>query len=76
VSLPFGVGTRTPEDVASAVIRCIEDDRAEATIAPVPLRVGAAFAGLAPGIAAGISRRFGSHRIAAEIAANQLDKRP
>jgi short-subunit dehydrogenase len=76
VSLPFGVGTRTPEDVADAVIRCIEDNRAEATVAPVPLRLGTAFAGLAPGIAAVVSRQLGSHRMAAEIAANQLDKRP
>ena len=76
VSLPFGVGTRAPDDVASAVIRCVEHNRAEIMVAPASLRFGASFAGLAPGIAAQFSRRFGSDKIAAELAAKQVDKRP
>ncbi|MHB8693508.1 MAG: SDR family NAD(P)-dependent oxidoreductase [Solirubrobacteraceae bacterium] len=76
ISLPFGVGTRAPEDVADAVIRCVEHNRGEVTVAPVALRLGASFAGLAPGIAAQFSRRLGSDKIATELAANQIDKRP
>ena len=43
--LPPGVGTKTPEDVARAVVRAIESDRAEIDVAPLALRAGAAFAG-------------------------------
>ena len=73
--LPRGVGTRTPADVAEAVIDAVQHNRAEVGVAPVGLRVGAAFAGLAPGIAATISRRMGSDRIATDIAAGQRNKR-
>ena len=38
--LPPGVGTRTPQDVAAAVIRAIEHNRAELDVAPLGLRVG------------------------------------
>jgi uncharacterized protein len=75
VDLPPGVGTKTPEDVARAVIRAIERDRAEIDVAPVGLRLGATFAGLAPKLAATVSRRLGSHRIATDVAAGQRDKR-
>ncbi len=75
VKLPFGVGTRTPEDVAAAVFRAIERNRAEIDVAPAPLRLGAAFAGLAPQIAAAASRLMGSEKISAEFAAAQADKR-
>ncbi len=75
ISLPRGVGTRSPEDVAAAVIRAIEQNRAEVTVAPTSLRLGASFAGLAPGIAATFSRRMGSDKIATDLAAGQTDKR-
>jgi short-subunit dehydrogenase len=75
VTLPRGVGTRTPDEVADAVIRAIEADRAELEVAPLPLRVGASFASVAPGLAARISRRMGSDHIATELAAGQVSKR-
>lgn len=75
VRLPWGVGTSTPREVAAAVITAIERDRAEVTVAPPLMRLGASFAGLAPGVAAAASRRLGSHRVAAEMAAGQRDKR-
>jgi short-subunit dehydrogenase len=75
ISLPRGVGTKTPEQVATAVLRAIERDRAEIDVAPAGLRFGAAFAGLAPQFAASVSRRMGSDAIATNLAANQLDKR-
>jgi short-subunit dehydrogenase len=75
VTLPPGVGTRSPQDVANAVLRAIDEDRAELDVAPLPLRVGAAAAGLAPALAATVSRRLGSHHIATAIAETQRDRR-
>jgi uncharacterized protein len=74
-SLPPGVGTRTPEEVARAVITAIDRNRAEIGVGPLHMRVGAIIAGSAPSLAAAVSRRLGSERLAAEIAAGQRDKR-
>jgi short-subunit dehydrogenase len=75
VRLPPGVGTRTSTQVATAVISAIEHNRAEVAVAPAHLRLGAALAGVAPELAAAVSRRLGSHEIAEAIAATQVDKR-
>jgi short-subunit dehydrogenase len=75
IELPRGVGTRSPEQVAAAVIRAIERNRAEIDVAPASVRLGASFAGLAPQLAAAVSRRFGSERLGAEFSAAQVDKR-
>jgi uncharacterized protein len=75
VKLPPGVGTRAPEDVARAVVRAIERNRAEIDVAPLPLRAGAIFAGLAPELAANVSRRLGSENIAHAVGSTQRDKR-
>jgi short-subunit dehydrogenase len=75
VELPRGVGTRSPEDVAAAVLEAIEHNRAEVEVAPLSLRLGAKFASVAPGVAAVASRRLGSERIAADLAEGQRDKR-
>ncbi len=64
--LPAAAGTRTPADVAGAVIRAIEENRAELDVAPTQMRVGAAFASLAPGLAARAAHRMGSQRVASE----------
>ncbi len=74
-SLPPGVGTRTPEQVADAVIRAVEQDRAEVEVAPAPLRLGAAIAGAAPEIASSAARLMGSSRIATDLAKGQRNKR-
>lgn len=71
VSLPPGVGTRTPDQVAAAVIEAIVRDRAEIEVAPVPLRLGATVAAVAPALAAWGARRMGSHRIARQVAEGQ-----
>jgi short-subunit dehydrogenase len=73
--LPFGVGTRSPEDVAAAVVSAIERNRAEVEVAPLSLRLGAAAAAVAPALSAAVSRRLGSERIAAQIVAGQRAKR-
>jgi len=75
IKLPPGVGTRSPQDVAGAVISAIERNRAEVDVAPLALRLGAAFGGLAPSIAAQIARRLGSHEIAATMADRQRSSR-
>jgi short-subunit dehydrogenase len=75
IKLPPGIGTRTPEQVAAAVIGVIERNRAEVQVAPLSLRLGATFAGMAPQLAAAGSRLMGSDRIASDLAAGQRDKR-
>jgi short-subunit dehydrogenase len=75
VELPRGVGTRTPEEVADGVIRAIERNRAEVEVAPLGLRLGAAFGALAPELAAAASRRMGGEQVASDLAAGQRDKR-
>ncbi len=75
IDLPRGVGTRSPEDVASAVLDAVERNRAEIEVAPASLRVGAAFAGLAPQLAASVSRRLGGEKTATDLAAGQSNKR-
>jgi short-subunit dehydrogenase len=75
VSLPRGVGTRTPEQVALAVIRAVERNRAELAVAPLGLRLGAGFASVAPELAATVSRKMGSDKVASDLANGQRDKR-
>ncbi|MGO9488027.1 MAG: SDR family NAD(P)-dependent oxidoreductase [Solirubrobacteraceae bacterium] len=75
VELPPGVGTRTPQDVAAAVIAAIEGDRGEIDVAPLPLRMSTVFAGLAPELAGHLSRRLGSEDITRRMEAGQRDKR-
>ena len=75
VSLPSGVGTRSPEDVARAVLSAIERNRGEVDVAPLALRVGAIFAGVAPELAGSVSRRMGAEEITQGLADGQQDKR-
>jgi uncharacterized protein len=73
--LPSYVGTKTPEDVARAVVRAIERDRSEVDVAPIGLRLGAAIAGLAPEPAAIVQRRLGASELASQFEHGQRDKR-
>ena len=75
VELPRGVGTRSPDDVAAAVVKALRTDPPEVDVAPVSLRAGAAFAGIAPGVAAAVARRLGSDGIAGNLAEGQRAKR-
>jgi short-subunit dehydrogenase len=68
VELPRGVGTRSPEDVAAGVVKAIEHNRAELEVAPLGLRLGATFAGVAPELAAAAARRLGSTKVAFDMA--------
>lgn len=75
VELPRGVGTSTPEEVADAIALAIERNRGEVDVAPLPMRLGAAFAGLAPEVSAKVARRAGSADVAGRMAAEQRTKR-
>ena len=75
LTLPKGVGTNSPEDVASAVVEAIERNRFEVDVAPVTMRVTAALAGLAPGLVAAVNRRTGAGELGDAMTAAQRDKR-
>ena len=66
VKLPPYVGTKSPDDVARAVIRAIERDRSEIDVAPLGLRVGTAIASLIPETAANVQRKLGAGKIASQ----------
>ncbi len=73
--LPPGMGTVAPDAVADAVVSAIERNRGEIDVAPVSLRAGAIVAGVAPDLAASVSRRLGGSRIAEQHVAMQKHKR-
>ena len=73
--LPPFVGTKRPEDVARAVVKAIEANRAELDVAPLPLRAGAHLAALAPGPIGTIQRKLGATTTAAQFEKGQADKR-
>jgi uncharacterized protein len=75
VRLPRWVGTVTPEQVAEAVVRGIERERAEIDVAPLGLRAGTLAGSLAPVTVARVQRRLGSDRLARAIATGQRPKR-
>jgi short-subunit dehydrogenase len=75
IRLPRWVGTRTPDQVAAAVVRGVEQERAELDVAPLGLRLGTRISALAPITAGRVQRRLGSERIADALARSQRDKR-
>ena len=56
-------------------MRAIERNRAEIDVAPLPLRLGTAVAGLLPELSGRVQRRLGSLEIAESMAEGQRDKR-
>jgi len=75
VTLPRGAGTRSPEQVAVAVLRAIRENPAEITVAAFEQSLGALLAGISHPLVASMQRRLGGGRIAKEIAAAQAHKR-
>jgi short-subunit dehydrogenase len=73
--LPPGIGTRSPQDVADAVVEAIERNRGEIDVAPLQLRFSAALASVAPEVAAGLARRLGAEDISRELQTGQAGKR-
>jgi short-subunit dehydrogenase len=75
VKLPPGVGTRSPEAVAAAVVKGIEQNKGELDVAPLGLRLGARLWGVSPSAVGAVQRRLGSLRLADALASGQRDKR-
>ena len=73
--LPIGVGTSSPDEVAAAVVRAIEQNRGEIDVAPIGMRAGATFAGIAPALSAKVAKRLGSEKITEQLVQGQADKR-
>jgi short-subunit dehydrogenase len=70
-----GLGTGTPTQVASAVVKAIEHNKVEITVAPLQQRFLAHFALASPGIAVKIASGEQGQKAAAAVADGQSDKR-
>jgi len=75
MKLPFGVSTRSPEQVAQAVVSGIEGDRAEVDVAPLFMRTSAWLAGISPSAVSAMARKLGGHEVARELGEKQKPKR-
>ena len=75
VKLPFGVTTKSPEQVAAAVLRAIERNKAEVDVAPFGLRLGSAIGGFIPDVAAAVTRKTGGERIVQAHEVAHMSKR-
>ena len=73
--LPPGMGTRTPAQVADAIVGGVERDRGEVDVAPLGLRLAALAWSAAPTGVATLQRRLGTNRVADAIADGQRSKR-
>jgi short-subunit dehydrogenase len=71
---PPGLGTGTPEQVGEAVVRAIEGDKAEISVAPLRQRVLARVAMVMPEVVGRLSGSTAA-KASAAVAAGQRDKR-
>jgi short-subunit dehydrogenase len=74
-TLPRGIGMKSPEQVANAVIKGIEKDRAEIDVAPLMLRFGGWLAGPFPNAVSAINKRGGGDDLADALSDAQREKR-
>jgi short-subunit dehydrogenase len=72
---PPGMGTGTPEQVGAAVVKAIERNKAEVTVAPIPQRVLAHFALLSPSIAVRAQSGSAGQKAAESVAAGHPDSK-
>ena len=70
-----GLGTGSPQQVADAVLKAIEKNKAEITVAPIQQRFLAHFALTSPGISVKIASGDAGQKAAAAVAEGQTDKR-
>lgn len=73
--LPRGVGTRTPEQVASAVVEGIEKNRAEIDVAPFSMSSGAKLFGVSPSLVSRLTRALGADGVSDQLETRQREKR-
>jgi short-subunit dehydrogenase len=70
-----GLGTSSPQQVADAVVKAIERNKVEVTVAPIQQRFLAHFALASPGISVKVASGDAGQKAAAAVADGQLDKR-
>jgi short-subunit dehydrogenase len=70
-----GLGTGSPQEVAHAVVRAIERNKVEVTVAPIQQRFLAHFALTSPGVAVKIASGDAGQKAAAAVADGQAEKR-
>lgn len=75
IKLPAYVRTRSPRQVAGAVVRAIERNRGDIDVAPFAMRVSGWLAAIAPDAVAASGRRLGSADVAEQLAERQRSKR-
>jgi short-subunit dehydrogenase len=75
VALPSGAGTRTPEDVAVAVMRCVRRNHPELNVAAFEQVLGAGLFAVSPSIVSAITKASGGAKIAAAMSDAQKHKR-
>lgn len=75
VELPPGGGTRSPEDVAKAVVHAVRTNPAEIDVAAFEQRAGAWVAHFFPDAVNKAQRFFGGERVANEMSERQRHKR-
>ncbi len=69
-----GLGTGSPKQVADAVVRAIEHNKVEITVAPIQQRLLAHFALASPGISVKVASGDAGQKAAAAVAEGQTDK--
>jgi NADP-dependent 3-hydroxy acid dehydrogenase YdfG len=74
VKLPAGAGTRSPDDVARAVLKAIRSNPAEIDVAAIDQRFGTFLFKLSPQLLGWITRKLGAKTLK-QISAAQADKR-
>lgn len=70
-----GLGTGTPQQVAAAVVKAIEKNKVEVTVAPPQQRLLAHFALTSPGLSVKIASGEAGQKAAAAVADGQSNKR-
>ena len=75
IDLPRWVPTRSPEDVAAAVVKAITKNKAEIDVSDPIQKMGGWMAAIAPGPAARVRRLLPIDELAERTAAAQTDKR-
>ncbi|HEX8074600.1 MAG TPA: SDR family NAD(P)-dependent oxidoreductase [Thermoleophilaceae bacterium] len=75
LELPRGIGSRTPDQVAAAVLQGIATNRPEIDVAAFSQRFGGWLSGPAPRVVAKLARMGGAEDFAARLAEGQKAKR-
>jgi short-subunit dehydrogenase len=75
VETPSGAGTRTPDDVAAAVLKALRKNPHEIDVDSVMLRSGGWFTGISPAMVSALQRLGGGAKTASALAEAQREKR-